>query len=261
MTDAALSTAAPAETDRFAADGYLVLRGLLPDAMRRRMLDVTRKHLADGVAPIEYEAETRYPGAPDSRDADGGGTARRLKAAHARDAVFTEWVNSEAVTSRLARMLGTPFVMPLAHHNCVMTKQPRFSSDTGWHQDVRYWSFRRPELVSVWAALGSERRENGCLRVIPGSHRVEYAATCFDADQFFRDDCPQNAETLARAVDVELDAGDVLFFHARLLHAATRNRTTEPKYSAVFTFRPDDNPPLRQTRSAELPELIFGTAS
>ena len=81
--------------------------------------------------------------------------------------------------------------MPLAHHNCVMTKQPRFSSDTGWHQDVRYWHFERPELVNVWVALGDETPENGCLRVIPGTHAGTFRPEQFDAAKFLRADAPK----------------------------------------------------------------------
>jgi phytanoyl-CoA hydroxylase len=56
---------------------------------------------------------------------------------------------------------------------------------------------------------------------------------------------------------VNLDPGDVLFFHAKLLHAASRNYTSQTKYSAVFTFHGPDNAPLPGTRSAELPELVL----
>ncbi len=246
------------EVAAFRRDGYLVLPRFAPDEFRERMLAVTRDHLARNVGPIEYEADLNYPGAPASLDAAGGRTARRLKAAQSRDWVFTEWVSRPEVVGRLRRLLGGPVVMPLAHHNCVMTKQPRFSSDTGWHQDVRYWSFARPDLVNVWLALGPERRENGCLRVIPGSHAMSLDRGRFDAAVFFRPDLPENAALIARAIDVELDPGDVLLFHAKTLHAATRNASDCPKFSAVFTFRRLDNPPTPGSRSAALPELLLG---
>ncbi|NNJ26974.1 hypothetical protein LzC2_30710 [Planctomycetes bacterium LzC2] len=100
---------------------------------------------------------------------------RRLKNAFARGPVFTRLLTSEPVRTRLGQLIAPgetnpEVIVPLAHHNCVMTKQPRFSSDTGWHQDVRYWSFARPDLVNLWIALGDETPENGCLRVIPGTH-------------------------------------------------------------------------------------------
>jgi phytanoyl-CoA hydroxylase len=137
-----------------------------------------------------------------------------------------------------------------------MTKHPAYSSDTGWHQDIRYWSFAEPELVTVWLALGPERSDNGGLRVIPGSHRMSLERRRFDEALFFREDVPENQELIAQAKSAELDAGDVLFFHCKTLHAATRNYTDQTKHSVVFTFRGADNPPRAGSRSAESPELL-----
>jgi phytanoyl-CoA hydroxylase len=246
------------EVGAFRRDGYLVVSQFAGPEVRERMLAATLDGLARSLPPIEYEAELSYPGAPESFDAVGGRTARRLKAAHSRGIVFTDWVSSPELLGRMRQLLGGPVVMPLAHHNCVMTKQPRFSSDTGWHQDIRYWSFARPDLVNTWLALGPERRENGCLRVIPGSHAVTLERHRFDEQVFFRTDLAENAPLLDEAIDVELEAGDVLFFHARTLHAATRNFSDRPKFSVVFTFRPLDNPPRAGSRSASMPELLLG---
>ena len=102
-----------------------------------------------------------------------------------------------------------------------------------------------------------ERIENGCLRVIPGSHRMNFDRSRLDDSLFFCSDLPENQAVIANAVPVELDPGDVLFFHAKTLHAASRNHTAQTKYSAVFTFRAADNLPLPGTRSAELPELML----
>ena len=118
-----------------------------PQAVVERMIAVTEAGLRSGEGPVEYEADLRYPGAPASREQEGGQTIRRLKEAQGRDPVFTDWVRLPGVMSRLQQLLGPRVVMPLAHHNCVMTKQPQFSSETHWHQDIRYWSFTRPELV------------------------------------------------------------------------------------------------------------------
>ena len=166
---------AAADVDAFQCDGYVISRGLGEKSLLETMRRVTRDGLASGVDPVELEADLAYPGAPPSRKAQGGRTIRRLKQALGRDPVFLEWVSNPQVVARLQQLLGSGVVMPLAHHNCIMTKQPEFSSDTGWHQDIRYWSFARPELISVWLALGEENSENGGLRLIPGSHRIPFA--------------------------------------------------------------------------------------
>jgi phytanoyl-CoA hydroxylase len=244
------------ERSAFERDGYVIARGLASPELCRRMLDVTRAGLAAHTPPVEYEADLHYPGAPQSREVTGGDTIRRLKEAHGRDPVFTQWVAHEPLVSRLQQLLGPRVVMPFAHHNCIMTKQPRFSSQTGWHQDIRYWSFARPELVSVWLALGRETIENGCLELIPGTHRMELSRDRLDDALFLRPDLPENASLIARKIAAPLEPGDVLFFHCRTFHAAGRNQTSETKFSVVFTFRPLDNPPIAGTRSAA-PELLL----
>jgi len=241
----------------FAETGFVIERGLLADAQRLRMLAAAERDLAALRQPLEYEAELRYPGAPPSLDAPGGQTVRRLLQACARDPVFREAATAAAVAIRLRQLLGPAVVLAQAHHNCVMTKHPQYGSQTLWHRDIRYWSYARPELVSVWFALGGERAGNGGLMVIPGSHRMEFTAERLDAAQFLRTDLAQNQALLAGKVDVELEPGDVLFFHCRLLHAAGANRSDRIKFSPVFTYRALDNPPLPGSRSASLPDLPF----
>ncbi|HUG93974.1 MAG TPA: phytanoyl-CoA dioxygenase family protein [Planctomycetaceae bacterium] len=250
-----------AELAQFQRDGYVIARGLTAAPLRERMLELTRRHLAAAVEPIEFEADLQYPGAPTSREAVGGRTVRRLKQAHSRDFVFTEWLIQPDLLGRIRQLLGPQVVVPLAHHNCLMTKQPHHSSRTGWHQDIRYWSFERPELVSVWLALGREHEANGCLNLVPGTHRMSFESGRFDEALFLRPDLPENQALAAAAVPAELEPGDVLFFHCRTFHAAGQNQTGDPKFSVVFTFRPLDNHPLPGSRSASLPELLIPPAS
>jgi len=213
------------------------------------------RHLAAQIQPLEYEAQVKYPGAPASLEAPGGRTVRRLLQACAREKLYRDWATSPEVTQRLRQLLGGKLELSQAHHNCIMTKNPAFSSATGWHQDIRYWSFQKPELVSVWLALGPEHEENGCLWLVPGSHRMEFRPDQFDGDRFFRTDLEQNGRVIEANVAAELDEGDVLFFHCRLLHAAGKNRTALTKFAAVFTYHCAENLPLTGSRSASLPDI------
>lgn len=246
-----------AERLQFQEQGYVIVRGMGDLELVKRMLVVTQEHLAREIEPLEFEAEVKYPGAPTSLDEQGGRTVRRLKQAHSRDIVFTQWLCSSPLVARLNQLLGPQVVMPLAHHNCVMTKQPKHSSDTGWHQDIRYWSFPSSDLVSVWLALCDEHTGNGCLFVIPGSHRMSFKKTQLDESLFFRDDIDENRELIKTAIPVELNCADVLFFHGRTLHSASRNYQQQTKYSAVFTFRAADNVPPVGSRSAMGGEFIL----
>lgn len=245
----------PEELSKFERDGYIVARQLAPPSLVAAIRARAEADLANRVEPFELEADLRYPGAPPSRDAEGGLAIRRLRRAYGRDPVFDEWLQSPALGTRLRQLLGPRVLMPQAHHNCIMTKQPRYSSDSLWHQDIRYWRYTRRELVTAWLALGHEYERNGGLQVIPGSHKLELDRDRFDDALFFRTDLPINQPLLEQRVPLELAPGDVLFFHCRLLHAATRNYEDQTKLALVFTFRSPDDTPVPGTRSASLPDV------
>jgi phytanoyl-CoA hydroxylase len=243
------------QLDQFQRDGYVIVRGLAPPALAQTLLAAARADLECRATPLEYEADLHYPGAPASKAAPGGATVRRLLLAYNRADAFRKWSTGPVVATCLRQLLGPQVALVQAHHNCIMTKQPHFSSDTLWHQDMRYWAFARPDLISVWLALGTEQPENGCLRLLPGTHRMNFAPERLDAQCFLRLDHPENKALLAAEVVAKLAPGDVLFFHALTFHAATRNRTEETKFSLVFTYRAADNTPLADSRSASLPDI------
>ena len=241
---------------RFERDGFLVVRGLVDEALRMRMHAAVNDALEPLQGPAEFESEVGYEGSPSSRTAVGGNTSRRLLNVYSRDVVFRQWARSAQIRAHLqAVMHASQIELSQCHHNCIMTKQPGFSSATMWHQDIRYWSFDRPELVSVWLALGEERENNGALQVISGSHHLRLDRGTLDRDLFLRQELPENRILIDGAQVVELDPGDVLFFHCRLFHAAGTNRTDKPKLSVVFTYHVGDNAPIPGTRSAQYPSI------
>ncbi len=241
----------------FSRDGFLIERGLA-DKQTVATLDQTIDDaVSPPLAPVEYEADVHYPGAPASKLAPGGHTPRRLLNAYARDAVFRDWARSAGVVQRLQQMIGSNQIMVSQnHHNCIMTKHPGFSSVTSWHQDIRYWSFDQPELVSVWLALGEETPDNGGLLLIPGSHLSQLERGRFDAAMFLRTDLPENNELIDAAIPAHLQAGDALFFHCRTFHAAGQNSSGRVKKSLVYTYHSADNRPIPETRSDNHPDIL-----
>ncbi|WP_295749994.1 phytanoyl-CoA dioxygenase family protein [Undibacterium sp.] len=245
------------QIQQFSTDGYLVLPALSDASYCEAVVGLALQELAAEAGPIEYEADTRYPGAPASRDAEGGRTARRLLQAVARSPLLADWARGAQLSAALLQLLGAGAALSQVHHNCIMTKQPRFSSITGWHRDSRYWQFQRAELISAWLALRDETVENGCLLVLPGSQRWTIRPEQLDAAQFLRADLAQNQALLQQAIAVPLKQGDALLFHSNLFHAAGCNQTAQTKFSMVFTYRAADNPPLADSRSASLPEIVI----
>ena len=92
---------------------------------------------------------------------------------------------------------------------------------------------------------------------MPGSHTLELDRGRLDQHLFLRPELEVNRELIESAVTVELEPGDVLFFHCRLFHAAGMNRSDVVKLSVVHTYHCDDNRPIPGTRSAQYPSVLL----
>ena len=244
---------------QFATDGYCILSNLLDRDTCQQLSKELSASLQPLVGPAEYEADVGYPGSPDDRGAPGGQTPRRLLHAYSRSADLRHLAAHPTLVATLKLLFEQDEVLlSQCHHNCVMTKHPGFSSATLWHQDIRYWSFDQPRLISAWFALGAENRRNGALRVIPGSHVMDLDRGRFDKDLFLRPELDANRELIRQARPVELAAGDVLLFHCRLFHAAGKNLAEQVKLSPVFTYHGSANQPIPGTRSSQFPSISVG---
>lgn len=241
------------QIDELRHQGFVLVPKLLPAAALANLDGTARAQLAARTPPLELEADLRYPGAPESHAAAGADTVRRLLDAYGRATAFATVAASAAVREWMETYFAERVHLSRTHHNCLMTKHPRYGSMTGWHRDSRYWAFERDDLVSVWLALGEETVDNGGLWLVPGSQRMSFDAERFDEHKFFRADRQDNAEVVRRAVPALLEPGDALFFHCNTLHSAGKNLSGAVKFSLVFTYHGSSNQPRPGTRSASKP--------
>src|SRR3954469_22160582 len=117
-----------AEVEQFDRDGYVIARGFVPDKECAQIKAVAQRDLDAQKQPVEYETDTKYPGAPASLDAPGGRTVRRLLQACTRDAAIARWAAQPALADRLKQLIAPKVLLSQTHHNCVMTKNPSYSS-------------------------------------------------------------------------------------------------------------------------------------
>jgi len=246
------------QLEAFQRDGYLVIPRWEYGESLKSLQGIAKRQLDAAAPPLELEAQLGYPGAPEATSLFGSETPRRLLGAYQREPLWREFAVSDSMAVSLRQLFDDEDIcLSQAHHNCLMTKSPRYSSDTGWHQDSRYWSFDRPELITAWLALGEETKKNGVLRVIPGSHRMKCKSSQFDSDLFFSANSDDNMSLISEAKALSLSAGDLVFFHCKLLHSATRNTTEMTKLSLVFTYHRRNNRPLAGSRSASVAEILL----
>ncbi len=238
----------------FQQNGYLIKPSLVAGDNLITLQQAAKTMVKKAEPPAEYEADVHYEGAPESREAEGGQTIRRFLQVFDRSVEFKQFAQSESVKAVLQELMEDDIYLVRSHHNSLMSKQPKYSSQTNWHRDIRYWNYDCENLISVWLALGHETKNNGALLLIPGTHRVEFERQNFDEALFFRKDLPENQALIDSAVMAELNPGDVLFFHCRTLHAASSNKTDQTKLSLVYTYRPQSTNPLPETRSSSFPD-------
>jgi len=131
-------------------------------------------------------------------------------------------------------------------HSKLMQKEPKVGGAWEWHQDYGYWyknEFLLPEqMMSVMVAITDANKQNGCLQVIKGSHkmgRVEhgFSGEQVGASQRYVDLSLQTMEL----VYVELKAGDVLFFHSNLLHRSEANLSDMSRWSMISCYNRASN--------------------
>lgn len=134
-------------------------------------------------------------------------------------------------------------------HTKLMQKEPKVGGAWEWHQDYGYWyhdGFLYPEMMSVMVALTPANRENGCLQVIRGSHkigRIEHGKT---GGQKGADlNIVEEALNRLGLVYVELNPGDTLFFHGNLLHRSDKNESDQARWSLISTFNKAGNKPYK----------------
>ncbi len=257
LTEAQLAT--------FHTKGYLVLRNFAQVEQCDTILDIAKAHLKHQVPPIETELEYGGKSKEERKTVSDGYaqeleekiTVRRLRQVYDRDIVFRQWMESGEMRPLLKQILGEDPVITIAHHNSIMTKMPHSSTETSWHQDIRYWHFTNDNLVSVWLALDEETDENGVLEFIPGSHKMMFEADQFGEKEYFLSDSPLNTSLIETKEQTVLEKGDVVFFHCKLLHRANANRTENPKISFVYTVRGASNYPIAGTRSSAFDEVVL----
>lgn len=112
-------------------------------------------------------------------------------------------------------------------------------SYVSWHQDSAYFGLEPNELVTVWLALTDSTRENGCVRVIPGTHHGEiYSHTeTYDEKNLLARGQSIDEIDDRTAVDLELKAGQFSCHHERIVHGSDANDTDAMRVGvAVFYF-------------------------
>ena len=178
------------------------------------------------------------------RDGMGGGTRIALWN-RAGDSVYGMAARSARMVDSAEALLGGP----VYHFQSKLTaKEAGGGGAWEWHQDYGYWyrsGFLMPDMASVFIALDPCRKENGCLQVLKGSHRLGRIEHGINTEQVGADMARvEAAMTRMDLVYAEMDPGDALFFHANTLHASSANTSDRTRNVLLCCYSRADNVPF-----------------
>lgn len=168
--------------------------------------------------------------------------------------VFGYMTRSERMVKAVGQLLDSD--APVCHfHSKLMQKEPRVGGAWEWHQDYGYWyknQFMFPDqLISVMIALTPANKENGCLQVIAGSHKLGRVNHGFAGEQVGADMVMvENALKTMPLVYAELQPGDALIFHSNLLHRSEANLSEYPRWSVISCYCSQSNLAYNETSTA-----------
>jgi len=242
MTNFQLTAANIADYHR---DGYVIIRNFLKDEEVKKLY---------GIATGD---DTLQKHAFDLNDQTGKKTKLTLWYTPGNDAYGLLTKSRRMVDSASKLMDGESEVCHF--HSKLMQKEPKVGGAWEWHQDYGYWyknEFLFPDqMISIMVAITDANKENGCLQVIKGSHKMGRIEHGFSGEQVgaslhYVDLALKRMEL----VYVELKAGDALFFHSNTLHRSEANLSDRARWSLISVYNRRANVPTNEpSQSSTVP--------
>lgn len=192
---------------------------------------------------------------------DASGMASRLSIWHELgDDIWTAVSTCPRIVNNIRILLGEEVAF---FHGKVMFKDAHEGGAWEWHQDYGYWysqGFAFPRMISAFIALDECTRENGCLRVLRGSHHLGRLDHGRVGTQTGADPARiAELEPLLECINCEMSPGSVLFFHCNLLHSSTPNTSSRHRRSFIICYNALGNPQLSEKKTADQYPCPVGT--
>lgn len=178
----------------------------------------------------------------DRRDAEGRSTRIALWN-RAGDSVYGLAARMNRVVDTAETLLGGP----VYHFQSKLTaKDPEVGGAWEWHQDYGYWYYNgclRPDMLSMMIGLDRTTRENGCLQIASGSHklgRIDHTPLSPTQNEVDPARMPHILEKCPVEY-CELEPGDALIFHCNAIHRSDANRSAHRRWTLLMCYNRVDN--------------------
>ncbi|MSO93037.1 MAG: phytanoyl-CoA dioxygenase family protein [Rhodospirillales bacterium] len=248
------------DIERFHDRGFVVGRGVVPPAeiqvlLREldRWIEESRSHKTNWGAQVN--GKTVF-------DLEAGHTAEHPKlrrVANPADVseIYRKFIFEGPIPDWATQLIGPNIKF---HHCKLNVKMPEMSLRVDFHQDHAFSPHTNDDVVVCLLFLDDMNEENGCLRVVPGSHRERY--THFRGNDFKGSVDPAIFDRLYRVSEPQVGkVGDVCFMHTWAAHASDPNRSSRPRRMFIADYTAADAFPLTENYnlSKYLGHIVRGT--
>lgn len=148
-----------------------------------------------------------------------------------------EWqdlISAPEILDQVEKVLGKNIVHLGSHY---WSKPPRIGQKVSWHQDGAYYNLSHMSFVTIWVALDKSIRENGCLKVIPGTHKETFKPLLnVDNDPFLKRKMDDHNLDDKQCIYIELEPGDVSLHNPNIFHGSDRNESELWRRGFVIKF-------------------------
>lgn len=229
--------APPSERKTFyEQNGYLIVPGLLGPSEVEELREALGQVLAEaeGLETSNAKFALSAPG-----PVSGRRHVKRVFNPIARHDAFRKLVSHPGVLDVVEELIGPDITLQQTKLNL---KPPAEDARFEWHQDYPFFPHTNFDLVAVMVFLDDTDEANGCLRVIPGSHKLGPLEHDFSAGQAYGTEVKDKSVFAdeSRWVSLVVPAGSIALHHSCTLHSSGANRSDRPRSSLIFEYRATD---------------------
>ena len=244
-----------AQKAAFERDGYYVMEGLLDggevESIRREITAIVGRYPDVPEELVQIEPAVRR-GAVEPESVELG--VRKLFRMTLHNELFRSLAHHPVMVGIAVELIGQDVAL---FQSMLLMKPPRFGGQKVWHQDNAYFRLEPNDVFGFWIALDDTDVENGCMHVIPGSHREGIGEHGGVEDDYGLSSAPaQNT-----AIACVMKAGDALVFHGETYHYTPPNKSDRRRRALQYHYaathcRSSKDSPFKSFR----PEVIVAGA-
>ena len=168
-----------------------------------------------------------------------GGSSYSISTAHLKHGRVHDLLNHTRLGGVMRDLIGPNVIGWGSHFFC---KMPKDGKAVSWHQDVSYWPLSDSKTITVWLAIDDSDLENGCMEVIPGSHRngLVHWRESNEEDNNVLNQTIDSKQEWPDPVPLCLEAGEISIHSDLLIHGSKPNQSHRRRCGLTLRYCPPE---------------------